>query len=128
MKKLRKWTQVYPQGTKAGDEEQKFFIALARHPKFEWRTVAALSKETGLTKERIEEIIQKYTKSGMVLNNPKNEDQWAYWERVPDQLEDDPVSLTKADQKDRIDKVLNVKTSVFATNSPKKLQKQSVKN
>ena len=124
-KKLRKWTQVYPQGTKAGDEEQKFFIALARHPKFEWRTVAALSKETGLTKERVEEIVAKYEKAGMVFNNPKNEEQWAYWERVPEMVADAPPSLTKADQNDRIDKVLNCKTDPFL--APRKNKKKAGK-
>ena len=107
-KKPRKWTDVYPQGTKAGDEEQRFFIALARHPKFEWRSVASLAKEGNLTKERVEEILEKYIKKDMVFQNPKNEDQWGYWERVPEMLDGNNASITKSDQKGRIDKAMGV--------------------
>ena len=64
MKRYRKWINVYPQGTKEGDEEQKFFISLARHPKYEWRSLAAVAKESGLDKKRVEQIIQKH------LNQP----------------------------------------------------------
>lgn len=98
-----KWIDVYPQGTKAGDEEQAFFIALARHPKWQWRSTAQLAKEANLTKERVEEIIEKYHKKGMVFQNPSNEDQWSYWERTPDMLPEDEDSLTTTDHKNRID-------------------------
>jgi hypothetical protein len=103
-KKPKKWTDVYPQGTKEGDEEQKFFIALARQPEFKWRSVAALAKEANLTKERVEEIIQKYYKKNMVFSNPKTEDHWGYWERVPEMLNEDHSSIAQSDQKKRIDK------------------------
>lgn len=100
-----RWTQVYPQGTKEGDEEQRFFIALARHKKWEWRSVDALRKESKLTTERVEEIIQKYHSlaPGMIVNSPQNAANWGYWERVKNTLNNTP-SLTKKDQKDRIDK------------------------
>jgi len=104
--KPRKWTDVYPQGTTEGNEEQKLFISLARNPKFEWRSVKALAKDTGLSVERVEEILNKYYKKGMVFQSPKNEDNWGYWERVPEMLEGDAASLTKSDQNDRIDKAL----------------------
>lgn len=101
-----KWTQVYPQGTKEGDEEQRFFIALARHQKFEWRSVAALVKESKLSTERVEEIIQKYHQDapGMIVNSPQNPANWGYWERVKNSLSTSAPSLTKKDQKARIDK------------------------
>lgn len=98
-----KWTEVYPQGTKQGDEEQDLFIALARNPKWQWRSTAQLAKETGLSKERVEEILNKYRKKGMVFQNPSNEDQWGYWERVPEMLPKVKKSLTAIDQKKRID-------------------------
>jgi hypothetical protein len=104
MKKLKKWTEVYPQGTKEGNEEQKFFISLARNPKYEWRSTAQMGKETGLTRERVEEIIQKYVKMGLIIPSPTKEDHWAYWERVPNMVKDDSKSLTQKDQKKRIDK------------------------
>lgn len=104
MKKLKKWSEVYPQGTKEGDEEQKFFIALARNPKFEWRSTGMISKESGLTRERCEQIIQKYVKMGLIIPSTSKEDHWAYWERVPNLIKDDSKSLTQKDQKKRIDK------------------------
>lgn len=108
MKKMPlKWIDVYPQGTKEGDEEQKFFIALARNPKWEWRSITAIAKDSGLTPKRVEQIIQKYYKCGIVIQSSKNEDLWAYWERVPNLAEKDDSSVTKKDQKDRIDKAVN---------------------
>jgi hypothetical protein len=103
--KPKKWTDVYPHGTKEGDEELKFFISLARNQKYQWRSISAISKETGLTKERVEEIIAKYYKKGMVFQNPKNEDQWGYWERVPEMLPKAQKTISQKDQDDRINKV-----------------------
>jgi hypothetical protein len=103
-KKPKKWTEVYPQGTKEGDEEQRLFIALARHAKFKWRSVAALAKEANLTKERVEQILSKYYKRGMVFQNPESEEQWGYWERNPELLPKDAGSISQNDQKKRIDK------------------------
>ena len=39
-------------------------------------------KKPVLKKKRVEQIIQKYYKEGMIIQNPKNEDQWGYWERL----------------------------------------------
>ena len=104
-KVLPKWTDVYPQGTKEGDEEQDLFKCLARHPKWTYRSVAQIAKETNLTKERVEEILNKYWKRGMVIQNSSNEDQWAYWERVPDMVPKTTKSITKEDQNSRIEKL-----------------------
>lgn len=106
-KKPRKWTDVYPVGTKTGDQEARFFRSLARNPRYDWRSTAAISKESGLSKVRVEEIINKYLKKGMVFQSPKNVDHWGYWERVPQMLPDDSGSIAQVDQKDRIDKALN---------------------
>lgn len=104
MSKIRpnKWVDVYPAGTPDGDEEARFFRSLARHPKYDWRSVAALSKESGLTKERVEKIIKKYFDMNMVFQNPKNEDHWGYWERVPHMLPDQKRSIAEEDKKTRI--------------------------
>jgi len=103
MKRYRKWINVYPQGTKEGDEEQKFFISLARHPKYEWRSLAAVAKESGLDKKRVEQNIQKYYKAGMIVQNPKNEDQWGYWERLDSSLLNSPSkSMAEKDHEQRI--------------------------
>lgn len=103
-KKPKTWAEVYPMGTKEGNEEARFFRALARNPKYTWRSTAALAKEGRLTKERTEEIIAKYLKKGMIFQSPKNETLWGYWERVPEMLPDVETSLSTQDKKDRIDK------------------------
>lgn len=102
-KKLKTWTEIYPQGCKEGDEEQGFFIALSRHPKWTWRSVSQLAKESGLSKQRIEEIIQKYYKKGMIFQSPTNDDMWGYWENHPDMIPSEKMSATKEDHKNRID-------------------------
>jgi len=105
--KPKKWVDVYPHGTKEGDEEFKFFNSLGRNKKFHWRSASGIAKETGLDPERVEEIIQKYYKKGMVFQNPKNDDQWGYWERVPQMLPEEHKSISKKDQDDRIKKSLD---------------------
>jgi DNA-binding MarR family transcriptional regulator len=100
-----KWIDIYPQGTKEGDEEQGVFICLARNAKWTFRSVAQIAKESNLTKERVEEILQKYWKKGMVFQNPNNEDQWAYWERVPDMVPEKKLSITEEERRNRMDKV-----------------------
>ena len=104
MSNPKKWTDVYPHGTKEGDEEQRFFIALARNPKYSWRSVAAIAKEANLSKVRVEEIIKKYYKKGIVIQNSKSEDQWGYWERNLDDIPATPKTLAKQDQSNRINK------------------------
>lgn len=102
--KPKKWVDVYPAGTKEGDEEAKFFRSLARHQKYEWRSVAAISKESGLAKDRVERIIKKYFDMGMVFQSPKNEDHWGYWERVPHMLPENRASIAEEDKRARIKK------------------------
>ncbi len=97
-----KWTDVYPRGTTEGDEEQGFFLALECHEEWKWRSTAQLAAEAGISKERCEEIISKYLVKGMVFQNPANEDQWGYWERVPHMLPDRYVSLSQLDHERRI--------------------------
>lgn len=104
MAKIRpkKWTEVYPQGTQEGDEEARFFKSLARHPRYDWRSTAAVAKESGLTPKRVEQIISKYIKLKMVFQSPSNEDHWGYWERVPHMLPDQYRSVSDADKDRRI--------------------------
>jgi hypothetical protein len=105
--KPKKWTDVYPVGTKEGDEEARFFRSLARHPKYDWRSTAAVAKESGLSPKRVEEIIAKYLKINMIFQNPRNEEHWGYWERVVHMLPDKYVSVSDADKKKRVDKFVN---------------------
>lgn len=96
------WYNVYPQGTKEGDEEQKFFTALARNPKWNWRSVASLAKETNLPQARIEDIIYKYIQKGMIFQNPKNDEQWGYWANVPEMLGTKQKSINQEDHENRL--------------------------
>ena len=98
----KKWLDVYPQGTKEGDEEQRFFIALERHKVYEWRSVTSLAQAANLSEARVEQIIAKYQKHGIVVPSPTNEDNWGYWERVANSPK--KKSVLKQDQDSRIDK------------------------
>ena len=100
-----KWTDVYPAGTKEGDEEYAFFIALTRHPKkYTWRSTSSLAKEAGLSRERVDQLLQKYEKLGMVFINPKNDEQWGYWELNPELVPNQPMSIRDKDQAERLNK------------------------
>jgi hypothetical protein len=107
MTKPPKWHSVYPHGTKEGDDEMLFFYALARS-KWEWVSTAHLVKESGLTRQKVEKIIDKYLshKPPLIFASTSKEDSWAYWERVPDMLK--PVSsIGDLDQGNRIKKQLD---------------------
>jgi len=109
MSKPKKWTEVYPYGTKEGDDEAKFFRALARHPKFDYRSTAAIIKATGLSRQRVEEIVDKYTKvtPPLIFLHPTNDDHWGYWERCQDRLKDDKRDISRKDKDNRVDKYIS---------------------
>jgi hypothetical protein len=103
----KKWTELYPYGTKEGDEEARVFRALARHSKFDYRSTGAIVKETGLGRERVEEIIDKYVnkiKPPLIYPHNTNEDHWGYWERCPEVLNADKRGISDKDKDNRIDK------------------------
>lgn len=97
----QKWWNVYD-----SNEEQRFFVGkdgnsgLIRNKKFVWRSLKALSEESGLSEKKTEEVLHKYIKSGIVVRH-ENGDKFAYWEKVD--MEDAPGEIEK-DQKDRMDK------------------------
>lgn len=104
--KPKKWTEIYPYGTQAGDEEAKVFKALARNRQ-DHKSIASIVKTTGLSLERVEEIIDKYVNKvspPLIYQHPTNDDHWAYWERVPHVLEKDTRSLSQKDKDLRIAK------------------------
>jgi len=103
MKKPKKWTEVFPQGTKEGVEEQKFFIALARDAKAAYKSTSDLAKETKLPLDRIEQIISKYHALGMIFQSENNDNYWAYWQRDESRIKENKT-LVQIDQDDRIEK------------------------
>ena len=108
MTKPKKWHEVYPYGTKEGDEESKVFRALSRNQKYAYRGTPAIVKATGLTRERVEEIIDKYATQfnpPLICAHPENDDHWGYWECC-DYEEEDARSISKKDMDRRINKHL----------------------
>jgi len=97
----QKWEEVYPQGTPEGEEEKRFFIALSRDPNWEWKSIAAIAKESRLSMERVEQLLSKYYSTGIVVQNPKNHDTWAYWQRVKEVMPKKPKSIFEVDQEIR---------------------------
>ena len=78
---------------------------MSRHPKYPWRSISALVTESGLSQERIEELLFKYLKKGLVFIDPNNPNKWGYWERVPDMLKD-PININSLDKHKRIENSL----------------------
>lgn len=118
--KPKKWTEVYAYGTKGGDEEARFFKALARS-KWSYRSVAALMTDAKLTRDRIEEIIDKFANKiqpPLIVPHPSNEDHWGYWERCPDQMKDDLRNISQKDQDNRVDKHLKGQTDCTGCTKP----------
>ncbi len=98
---LPQWTEVYPQGTPEGDEEQRFFIALARS-KDNWVSTERITKSANLSTKRVEEIVNKYLKKGIILKHSSKDNVWGYWERNLDSIEKEKKTITENDQDLRI--------------------------
>lgn len=108
MDKPQKWTDAYPYGTKEGDEESKVFRVLARGS-HDFQSTSHITKASGLTRQRVEEIIDKYVnkvKPSLIIPNIENDESWAYWERVPDLLRKDERNISQKDMDKRIDRQL----------------------
>lgn len=104
--KPRDWTEIYPQDTQEGNEEQQLFIALSRK-KYKWRSISALVRESKLSQERVMEIIKKYQALNMIIQDPDHEDQFGYWTRVPDHVPKfEKKSVARQDQENRIKKII----------------------
>lgn len=102
---MKKWIDVYPHGTKEGDEESKFFKVLERNKNYIFQSTEAIAKESGLSLKRVEEIISKYFSINIIVQNPDNESQWAYWERCKDLIKK-KTSISQKDQKERMDNLI----------------------
>ncbi len=102
----KKWWQVYNPNSPEGSDERNFFSALARNPKYDWQSVSGIATKAKLTEKRVEEIIKKYHKLGIVLQSPKNEQLWGYWEDHKSLVAKKTPSISDKDTKIRTDKVL----------------------
>ncbi len=71
---------------------------------YDWRSTDALARESGLSKKRVEEILDHWCKKGVVRQHSKDPEKWGYWENVGAEKPDpDPVLK---DHEDRVDKQL----------------------
>jgi hypothetical protein len=102
---MKKWHEVYQ-----GADERNFFIGKDGNSgmvrsKYEFRSVKALAKESGLDQKRTEEIINKYLKMGILVPSPKMADQYGYWLGVAPHLGvDTNQTVAQADQAIRVKK------------------------
>ena len=104
--KFPQWHDIYPHGTFEGEEEKKFFIALIRNPKYKnWRSASAIAKETGLSIERVEEIIYKYNKVGLIIQKQDNSEFWGYYYNNLDSVAEDPLSVIEEERKKILKKI-----------------------
>ena len=94
-----RWYDVYSQGTIQGDEEVKFFKCIARNKEHTYRSIGAIAKETGLTRERVEEIVAKYHPKGIIVQSSKNEDLYGYWEVAGVKKKEKSVSSQDKEQR-----------------------------
>lgn len=102
----KKWTEVYAYGTKEGDEEAKFFKCLTRNKDYDYMSVSALMNITGISMQRIEEIINKYAveiNPPLLVAHETNEDLWGYWERCGYKNE----KTCSLSQKDKLKRIQN---------------------
>ena len=106
--KMPEWYEIYPQGTQEGEEEKSFFISLARNKKYKnWRSASAISKETDIHQQRVEEIIFKYNKIGLVIQNPSNTEFWGYYHNNLDSIPEEKDSVIAEERKKLLNKKLN---------------------
>lgn len=106
--KMPEWYEIYPQGTLEGEEEKKFFISLTRNKKYKnWRSVSAISKETNIPDKKIEELIFKYNKLGLVIQNPSNSEFWGYYHNNLDIIPKKQGSIIEEERKKLLNKKLN---------------------
>ena len=84
---IKKWWEVF-----SGNEENNFFVALARNPNFTWRTIDKLAKNAGLSIARAEEIAEKYVLAGQVVQSQKDPTKFAYFENISKKAPKDSIS------------------------------------
>lgn len=77
-----KWHEVF-----TGEEERVFFVGrdgrggLVRS-QYDFRSVEALAEETGLSVERVREIIAKHLQTGVIVPSPNRTDSFGYSHRI----------------------------------------------
>lgn len=91
------------------DDELFFFVGRDKksglvRSDFDYRSVAALIKESGLTEQRVEQILNKYLKKGLVIQSTNKIDHYAYWRLAKNQGGEKKKSLAQSDKDKRMAK------------------------
>lgn len=102
---MKNWYDIYPKGTTEGDIEEKIFKSLTRNKKWKFRSVNGLSRELKIKEDIVEKIILKYSKIGMIIQNPQNDMQWGYWETCDGEKKKN-YSVQEFDYKKRLEKII----------------------
>ena len=103
---MKNWYDIYPKGTIEGDIEEKIFKSLTRNKKWKFRSVNGLSRELKIKEDIVEKIILKYSKIGLVIQNPQNDMQWGYWETCGNTKKKN-YSVQEFDYKKRLEKIID---------------------
>lgn len=118
-----KWHKVY-----RTDEEKCVFVGkdgnsgLIRATdkitgkRFEWRSTDALARESGLSKKRVEEILEYYCNKKVVRQHSKDPEKWGYWEVVGEEKNDPDV--VAEDHAKRMDKAVGGTGKGIAKTNP----------
>lgn len=100
---IKKWHEVA-----VSADEYAFFIGKDKksglvRSSYDFRSVAAIAKESGLTKDKVEALVDKFMKMGIVVQSPNKEDHYGYWDRVSPNLgKTQTASLSEADKAKRV--------------------------
>lgn len=69
------------------------FHAMVNHPKYDWRSISALAKETNLSQDIVSGVIGKGLTAGIVIQHPTNQKYWGHVQRFSQQEPDKEVSM-----------------------------------
>lgn len=101
--KPKKWHEIYK-----GNDERAFFVGkdgksgLVR-TSYTYRSVSALVKESGLSKDKVEQMVNKFLGLGIIFQSDNHDDQYGYWERVnPNYVVGGAKTIVAKDQESRV--------------------------
>lgn len=95
---LKPWYEVVDSTTIEGKEEHDLFISLSRDKKTTWKTAKQISLDTNISQTRVEEIIYKYFKMGLIFQDIEDDDCWGYWENHLNMVKKNTASLREIDE------------------------------
>ena len=61
---FKKWWEVA-----SSEEEKTLFKILARNPKYSWRSLSSILKETGWSREKLESVTEPFRKRKIIMKS-----------------------------------------------------------